>query len=397
MVTIAVLITVAITLLATSKPCRAPSPGAPVLLSTPAGTLPSAGVTLAGNSAAALKGLPGDSAFQSAARANWTEWRATLFRRTMLLVRGAEEKARAAAQPADHARFDIFSAYLSCPKGEALKRVGGSGDGGKLVCPSLIEGDGCVIYSLGSAGNTKFESDLLQQTQCQVGGWVCAWGRGAGAAPRERSAACKAACMLPLGCAHARLSAPCSWPCWCAHEPHLPDPHPHGHRQPLTYLLSQIVTFDCTSGGGNMGDRHRFVRKCLGDDARMKQDPGNWITLARAMEDFGHKTVTLLKMDIEGFEYDVFSQWGYDAGPLPQQISFEVHYKGIYSGSQFHNRDDFTNLLWPKHETSTAEMALLVGHLANMGYGIVSREDNAECPYCSELTLLRVALPHGGS
>ena len=47
---------------------------------------------------------------------------------------------------------------------------------------------------------------------------------------------------------------------------------------------------------------------------------------------------------------------------------------------------------WSKHDVSLGELSVFFFHLADMGYGIVSREDNiqwgAHC--CSEFTLLRI-------
>lgn len=179
---------------------------------------------------------------------------------------------------------------------------------------------GCVVYSLGSAGNFKFEDDVLTRTTCMV------------------------------------------------------------------------VTFDCTSHAASLHpERHKYVQKCIGSNDRMVKDPVNWVTLERAMQDLGHSFVSLLKIDIEGFEYDVVSHWESPTTRLPHQIAMEIHYRDIYSGSKFFKTDDFTQLLWPRHEVTLAELALFVGHLSSLGYGIVAREDNPLCQYCTELTLLRVA------
>lgn len=152
-----------------------------------------------------------------------------------------------------------------------------------------------------------------------------------------------------------------------------------------------VVTFDCTFDGISQHPRHSYVRKCLGTSIKMLEDPHNWITIDAAMHDMGHSRLTLLKMDIEGAEYDVFAYWQ-DVQTLPQQISFELHFADVYYGtSAFHNASDYSNLIWPLHRVSVAEMGLLLVHLSNFGYGIVSREDNYRCPHCSELTLLRIA------
>ena len=110
------------------------------------------------------------------------------------------------------------------------------------------------------------------------------------------------------------------------------------------------------------------------------------------MRHFGHRSISLLKIDIEGSEYDVMSSWKHDSPYLPEQIAMELHYDGIYFGTpSFLNKEDWGNLLWPMHKASLSELSLFMAHVASMGYAIVSREDNAIAHHCSELTLLRVA------
>jgi hypothetical protein len=123
----------------------------------------------------------------------------------------------------------------------------------------------------------------------------------------------------------------------------------------------------------------------------VQEDPQNWITLDAAMTHFGHKRLDLLKIDIEGYEYDVFSSWKIDSINFPMQISMELHYKDIYFGTpSFNNSTDLSNLFWPKHQITLSELSLFMLHLSNMGYAIVSREDNKYCSHCSEVTLLKV-------
>jgi hypothetical protein len=97
-------------------------------------------------------------------------------------------------------------------------------------------------------------------------------------------------------------------------------------------------------------------------------------------------------------------------------IAMEVHFVGMYNGG---NQNDFSNLFWSEslltagayrgaivhphnrislvaggHDVSLGELAVWFGHFANLGYALISREDN---PYgmhcCAEFTLLRVEQP----
>jgi hypothetical protein len=152
-----------------------------------------------------------------------------------------------------------------------------------------------------------------------------------------------------------------------------------------------LVTFDCTVDGRNIHARHIFRKFCLGSKAKMEASPSNWTTLSGAMETLGHTRLDLLKIDIEGAEYDVMGEWRQDDRNLPRQIAMELHYSGIYYGTpSFRNPRDMTNLLWPLHDMRLTDLSLFVSHLVGAGYGIVSREDNARAHHCSELTLVRV-------
>lgn len=109
------------------------------------------------------------------------------------------------------------------------------------------------------------------------------------------------------------------------------------------------------------------------------------------MADLNIRRLDLLKIDIEGAEYDVLGSWSQTSLSLPHQLSMEVHYNDIYSGTPaFKNRDDVSNLVWPLHVMKLSDLALFMSHLAGAGYGIVSREDNVRSPHCSEFTLVRV-------
>lgn len=154
----------------------------------------------------------------------------------------------------------------------------------------------------------------------------------------------------------------------------------------------QVVTFDCTVDGKTLDKRHKFIRKCIGTEKHASRDASSWWTLEKAMEELNHKHITLLKIDIEGAEYDVLSSLtNHQKASLPAQIAVEVHYNNLYLGTEsFNNSNDFSNLLWPKHQVTLSDLALFVSHLVNAGYGIVSREDNMECVHCTELTLLKV-------
>ena len=45
-----------------------------------------------------------------------------------------------------------------------------AGDGGKWVCGLgfLLQRQACLVYSIGSAGDTSFEESIISKTTCQV-------------------------------------------------------------------------------------------------------------------------------------------------------------------------------------------------------------------------------------
>jgi hypothetical protein len=68
---------------------------------------------------------------------------------------------------------------------------------------------------------------------------------------------------------------------------------------------------------------------------------------------------------------------------LPEQIALEVHF--ALGGK-------WTNLFAPSAAKISAQGSMLFSHLANLGYAVVSREDNPDLNTgcCSEFTFLRV-------
>lgn len=107
-----------------------------------------------------------------------------------------------------------------------------------------------------------------------------------------------------------------------------------------------LFTFTCsTFKGKNLHKRHRYHKQCIGSNeaARAKDD---FITLSQALKATGFSHISLLKIDIEGFEFDEMAQWSQFDITLPEQIAIEVHHSQvIYAGTSFNNSQDFSNVL----------------------------------------------------
>lgn len=149
-----------------------------------------------------------------------------------------------------------------------------------------------------------------------------------------------------------------------------------------------IETFDCTVRKIHM-PRHikhrvRFHKICLGDSNRTTGGL-EFLTIGSIMRMLGHDALSLLKMDIEGYEYEVLyslfrsdDSWAY--ARLPHQIAIELHYQAGKQARGLH---------WYGRYLTVGEMANLAQAFYWSGYRIVSKEVNVAWPQCSEFTLLR--------
>lgn len=156
----------------------------------------------------------------------------------------------------------------------------------------------------------------------------------------------------------------------------------------------EVYTFDCTCDVSDsrfprdLDKRIHFFPYCLGSG----DDPtGKYRSLDSLAREMGHTEVTLLKMDIEGFEYGVIESLyhTYLSAPatgssggivLPFQMLFEMHHN-TYADLKWGNND--------KRGLSAGEMALSWVQLAEMGYVVAHREDNSMCQHCSEFVVVR--------
>lgn len=259
-------------------------------------------------------------------------WRSTLFLRMAQLYTQEEKKGdfmkwNFGVDRVEPDRYDIAAPIIQCPNGPT-EWIGGGGEGSKKLCAQVLDQPGCVIYSLGSNGNFKFEEAMMKATTCE------------------------------------------------------------------------IHTLDCTCTGESLDgkQRHFYHQVCLGRETTSVQGNGTMLEFwdyPTLISNLGHqsKVITLLKIDIEAFEFDVLSGWKeQDSCSLPLQIAMEVHYAYIYNlmpDNMKVAKDDFTHLFWPWHVMSMAEVGVWFNHFANLGYAITEREiTSPTC--CAEMVLLKV-------
>ncbi|KAG8214141.1 hypothetical protein J3R82DRAFT_10907 [Butyriboletus roseoflavus] len=183
--------------------------------------------------------------------------------------------------------WDFFLPSFKCP--HRVERVGVMGDGGKWVCglERITPKKKCVMYSFGINGESSFEADIMK------------------AAP---------------GC------------------------EAYGYDFSVNSFGPEIELVS------DLKHRSHFFPYALGPkDAFSPIDDPKMYTLRTLMERNGHDFIDVLKIDIEGNEFDSFEVFidSFHGEPLPfGQLQLEVH---VYSGSEW---QDFPKFLkwWEKLE-----------------------------------------------
>jgi len=142
----------------------------------------------------------------------------------------------------------------------------------------------------------------------------------------------------------------------------------------------EVHTFDCSGPVQRFvkpeNDRLHFHHICLG--------------ATRSAGPLAEGKPCILKLDIEGWEWTIFDQDYASAAlglNLPMQLLMEVHYcAGRRNPRLLECRVQHNHTL----ETAS-DVVRFQSHLLKNGYVVVNRDDNPSCPWCTELTLLRVS------
>ncbi len=162
--------------------------------------------------------------------------------------------------------WDFYTPDYNCPF--LKERVGRLGDGGKWVCGLryLLQTRPCLVYSLGSAGDASFEEQLLSRTPCDV---------------------------------------------------HTFDPNLSAETQAQMQASLPDLNFHAVGLGRSSGPL-----KSLSD--------GGMHSFEEVMAALGHAWVDVLKVDIEGHEWDMFLDFydNPDAHLPATQLLVEFHWPG---------------------------------------------------------------------
>ncbi|KAH9014493.1 methyltransferase domain-containing protein [Lactarius pseudohatsudake] len=252
--------------------------------------------------------------------------------------------------------WDFFPPAFSCP--HELERIGTLGDGGKWVCglSQLQDKEDCIVYSVGSPADASFEAEVLARTRhCQL----FVFDHTASSLPRA-------------------LSAPASLPTTL------------GEFYSAWDVPSPENEHDYWDSRGTAQRTHFKPYRITGQDAPATADKPKSYTLETIMRQNGHTHIDILKIDLEGWEFDAlttfllpnsdFTSQKPRAPPVSQML-LELH---LWGGR------DFSNLLswW-----SVLERAGLraVAREPNLVYQNYNRLQGAEL---AEYTFLNVAAPN---
>jgi hypothetical protein len=245
----------------------------------------------------------------------------------------------------DHARFFPFNVMAPCQNKSC---VGGPcrTDTSKIVCglerlkqETKMTSTKCIVYSIGGNNLWEFETDILQNTSCDVHTFDCTGSKS-------------------------RFQKPSS-------------DRLHFHHVCL----------------GTTHERALPEKECRGSNSKC----GETWTLLEMQQKLKHTRIDLLKVDIEGFEWPLFESWpeltdpGADKLVLPMQIAVEIHYQTQFSVLRAPSVTQDMDFRLAR------DVVQLQAHLLRMGYVVVERDDNMACPHCTELTLIRYQCPNTGA
>jgi hypothetical protein len=160
-------------------------------------------------------------------------------------------------------------------------------------------------------------------------------------------------------------------------------------------LGCEVFAFDCTADEARMkeiGERHgvTFLPWCVGEKrafgdtvftrGHAKDREYAFYTLDQVMSKLGHKSVSLLKFDIEGFEWMLFDSLLKNRN-LPTQLLFELHTEGVTPIAVA------PQVVKGKRRGAVNKLFL---ELQKRGYVVYDKIQNPTDTYAADFTLLKV-------
>ena len=151
-----------------------------------------------------------------------------------------------------------------------------------------------------------------------------------------------------------------------------------------------VHTFDCTvipKVPRILAGRVVFHRWCLGardviEESVVEGSAGSRVaykTWDTTLRDLNHTKIDLLKIDIEGYEWDVLGS--VLTGPhTPYQITGELHFGTFWNSAK---------LWWAGRLMTAGESALWARRFYDHGYRVAHKASNPRWPMASEITLVQ--------
>lgn len=145
-----------------------------------------------------------------------------------------------------------------------------------------------------------------------------------------------------------------------------------------------IHTFDCTLPKGipkhkPQRDDIRFYNYCIDGESRSDSHGRQYLTYGDMLKTAGiQKPPAYFKLDVEGFEYDIFTEMMQSPDLLPRQIQVELHW-----GTRM------TGLSWMPRLRTSGEIALMAGMMFHGGFLPVHLDFNPYCTPCMEVLYFR--------
>ncbi|TFY70718.1 hypothetical protein EVG20_g2297 [Dentipellis fragilis] len=203
--------------------------------------------------------------------------------------------------------WDFFPPAFSCP--HTVERIGALGDGGKWLCgiDRLQEKPDCIIYSVGSAASASFEAELLARTRhCQV--WAYDFTTHGFGDEVTR----------PHASEFFRLFADPLQPEFYSSTPGIEDTESGTAGEEREYWDDRSLKARTHFKPYVVAGREQLAP---GDEPKM-------YTIQSLMRMNGHAHIDVLKVDIEGWEFDTLRSFlgAAEDGTLPVgQMIIELH------------------------------------------------------------------------
>lgn len=161
----------------------------------------------------------------------------------------------------------------------------------------------------------------------------------------------------------------------------------------------EIHVFDCTVDNPTppeklaKSSRFFFYKLCIAAQDDKEKRLGTWQSIALLASHNATRPILSLKIDVEGWEFEVLKQVGspdmVKMQLVPMQIACEIHQLsfikyGIPQYSRLNSRS-------PLCSVSNKQIRdLVVETMGSEGYLLADRNDNPFCPTCTEVVLLHV-------